>query len=153
MRYDAKIKHYPELSVFIHTHFEVISICPEIEIGLSVPRPAVQLTGTVNQLKITGRDDQHIDITEKMLHFCQHKILDLNDIHGYIFKSKSPSCGIKDIPIFSPQGTITSTTQGVFAHSVLQHFPNLPITDELTLENEKQRHHFLQHVIDHTTQC
>ena len=146
VRYDGEVKYFTDLLDYIQTHFQTIAVCPEVEIGLSVPRPPVQLTGTIDNIKLTGRDDAAIDITQPMQHYCQQRPAQLHSIQGYIFKSKSPSCGIKDIPVFGPQGQIITTRSGLFAHAVLQHYPNLPITDEQGLISNQQRERFLQHV-------
>lgn len=146
VRYDGEIKFFVDLLGFIHNHFNVIAVCPEVEIGLSVPRPPVQLSGDLDNIKLTGRDDSSIDITEPMRHYCQQRPAQLNSIQAYIFKSKSPSCGTKDIPVLGPQGQVTGTSQGVFAHAILQHYPDLPITDEQGLFSPRQRNDFLQRV-------
>jgi len=117
-----------------------------VEIGLSVPRPAVQLQGNIDTIKIVGRDDASIDITGAMQEYCDKRPPQLNSIQGYIFKSKSPSCGIKDIPLFNQQGEITQTTRGAFVSAMLQYYPHLPITDELNLKTEVQYAQFLQQV-------
>ncbi|MCW8933120.1 MAG: DUF523 domain-containing protein [Gammaproteobacteria bacterium] len=146
VRYDAKIKQYPDLIKFISQHFDVKTVCPEVEIGLSVPRPAVQLYGTLDDIEVRGRDDPSIDITANINKYCHQYPPELNAIHGYIFKSKSPSCGIRDIPLFNHQGQITNSTMGVFAQAILQHYPNLPITDEQGLLNPADCEHFLHQV-------
>jgi len=87
-----------------------------------------------------------MDITGAMQEYCDNRPPQLNLIQGYIFKSKSPSCGIKDIPLFNQKGEITQTTRGAFVSAILQHYPNLPITDELNLKSEAQYAHFLQQV-------
>lgn len=146
MRYDGEIKFFTDLLGFINTHFQIIAVCPEVEIGLSVPRPPVQLSGDLHNIKLTGRDDSSIDITEPMQQYCQQRPAQLDSIQAYIFKSKSPSCGIKDIPLFNSEKQIIATTQGVFAHAILQHYPDLPITDEQGLNSPQQRNDFLQKV-------
>lgn len=146
MRYDAKLKTYPELVKFISLNFNVLAVCPEVEIGLGVPRPPVQLYGTRDIIEVRGRDDAAIDITHNINHYCQQKPLELSAIHGYIFKSKSPSCGIRDIPLFNNQGDVTDTTMGVFAQAILQHYPKLPITDEQGLLKTSQCEDFLDQV-------
>jgi len=117
-----------------------------VEIGLGVPRPAVQLYGSIDAIKIRGRDDPSIDITDAMQKYCDARPPQLNSIQGYIFKSKSPSCGIKDIPLFNQNGGITRTTRGAFVHAILQHYPHLPITDEQNLLSKTQCEQFLQQV-------
>lgn len=153
VRYDGAIKNYSLLLNFIQQHFSIISVCPEVEIGLSVPRPAVQLCGDINNIKMLGRDDASIDITDAMQHYCKQRPTQLNSICGYIFKSKSPSCGIKNIPIFNPQGEISAITKGLFASAILQQFPNLPITDEQALTTTNQCTIFLQQVKHYQSLC
>ena len=149
VRYDAQIKLYPELNQYLQTHFQIISVCPEVEIGLSVPRPPVQLvqsssTNTQPEIQILGRDDPSIDITQAMQNYCQQRPAQLDSIHGYIFKSRSPSCGTQNVPLFNPQGQQTALTRGVFVNAILQFYPGLPITDELSLETKQQLEDFLQ---------
>lgn len=146
VRYDAEPKRYPELVQFIKQHFEFISVCPEVEIGLSVPRPPVQLTGSLTNIKVTGRDDASLDITDAMQTYCQQRPLQLDSIHGYIFKSRSPSCGVSDIPLFNSQNVIIAKTRGVFVSAILQHYPELPIIDEQVLADEQQRELFFTQV-------
>jgi len=146
VRYDGQVKSFPDLLQFIHSNFQTIAVCPEVEIGLSVPRPPVQLCSSGNKINITGRDDPSIDITEPMQQYCRKRSLQLSSIQGYIFKSKSPSCGVTDVPLFNPQGEITSKGAGLFAQSMLQQYPNLPITDEQALNTHQQRELFLQSV-------
>lgn len=149
VRYDAKVKHYPELNQFIQQHFSIISVCPEVEIGLSVPRPPVQLvqsSASENHrfIKIIGRDDPSIDITQDMQKYCLQRPPQLNSIHGYIFKSKSPSCGVHNVPLLNTDGDVVDSTSGVFVDAILALYPELPISDELSLFNTQQLTEFLQ---------
>ena len=154
VRYDAKVQLYPELKQFIQKHFDIISVCPEVEIGLSVPRPPVQLVKTRlpndrSYIKMIGRDDPSLDITQDMQKYCQQRPPQLNSIHGYIFKSKSPSCGVDNAPLFNDQGLDTGLTKGLFVSAILQFYPTLPITDELNLITQQQLETFLQQTIDY----
>jgi len=148
VRYDAEVKHYPKLKQFLQDHFDLISVCPEVEIGLSVPRPPVQLVQTSSisspsAIKVVGRDDPSIDITQPMRNYCQQRPPQLNSIHGYIFKSRSPSCGVHNVPLFNNQGVESGFTRGVFVSAILQFYPQLPITDELSLTTLQQLEDFL----------
>jgi len=146
VRYDAKINEYPQLVSFIEQHFDVVAVCPEVEIGLSVPRPPVQLIGSPHALQMRGRDDPLIDITSDMQNYCQQRSAELNSIHGYIFKSKSPSCGVNNVPLFNEQGEVTTLTNGIFVSAMLQLYPKLPITDEQGLITPSQYESFLTQV-------
>ncbi len=146
VRYDGNIKEYPQLIAFIRQYFDVIAVCPEVEIGLGVPRPPIQLGGSIKKIKMYGRDDASIDVTTQMQKYCQQRPAQLNSIHGYIFKSKSPSCGIKNIPVFNNNNEVSGLTAGVFVNAILQHYPKLPITDELGLTEHNQYKSFLHQV-------
>ena len=146
VRYDAEVNEYPLLTSFIQRHFDVVAVCPEVEIGLGVPRPPVQLTGSLDAIIIRGRDNPLIDITSDMHNYCQQRPAELNSIHGYIFKSKSPSCGVNTTPLFNQQGEITTLTSGVFVNAMLQLYPKLPITDEQGLVTSTQYNFFLNQV-------
>lgn len=102
-----------------------------------------------SEIKITGRDDPSIDITQAMQIYCQQRPPQLDSIHGYIFKSKSPSCGIENVPLFNTEGDISGNTRGVFVSAVLQFYADLPITDELNLETLSQRESFFKKTRDY----
>jgi len=149
VRYDGKIKSFPEIYQNLEKYFEFLPVCPEVEIGLTTPRPAVQLSGNIKSPKMTGRDNSDIDVTEKMLSFCSSKPATLDLISGYIFKSKSPSCGIRNIPVFNQGSIIGKNNQGLFAQAIINYFDNLPIVDETELETEQQRHYFVKQVLSY----
>ena len=149
VRYDGEIKHYPELYQQLQTYFELLPVCPEIEIGLGVPRPAVQLSGDPAYPRMTGRDDASIDVSDLMRDYCQTKIHSLSHISAYVFKSRSPSCGPNIIPVFNEQQIIADNNRGLFAETVISTYPILPVADEITLANQPQRDTFIQQVLDY----
>lgn len=117
--------------------------------GLSVPRPPLQLYQYADSIQMRGRDDINIDASPAMQQFCQQRPPQLGAIHGYIFKSRSPSCGIADIPLFNPQGEAIGQGRGLFVSAMLQHYPALPISDEQTLNYHDAFMDFLQQVRDY----
>ena len=149
VRYDGEIKHYPELYQHLQTYFELLPVCPETEIGLSVPRPAVQLSGDPRHPRMTGRDDASIDITDLMRDYCKTKTHSLTHISAYVFKSRSPSCGPDKIAVFNGQQIIAENSRGLFAQTIISTYPELPVADETTLANQQQRDTFIQQVLDY----
>ena len=143
VRYDGEIKSYADIIQHLQLHFELLAVCPEVEIGLSVPRPAVQLTGDILQPRMTGRDDPQLDVTDAMRNFCHQKPAQLDHICAYIFKSKSPSCGLKNISVLNAGKIISSNQQGLFAKTITELWPNLPVCDETELQDSTQRQHFI----------
>jgi uncharacterized protein YbbK (DUF523 family) len=113
-------------------------MCPEGEIGLGVPRDPIRVISHGKETRLlqpaTGRD-----ISSKMLGFADNYLKSLKEVDGFILKSRSPSCGTKDVKLFpsSEDGTAIGKTKGFFADRVLEHFPGLAIEDEGRLKNFK----------------
>ncbi len=122
---------------------EFIPVCPEVEIGLGVPRDPIRIVAKDGSLQLmqpaTGRD-----CTEEMNHFTTDFLKKLSEVDGFILKGRSPSCGIKDVKIYQSleKGPSIGTTRGFFGEAVFSIFPSYPIEDEGRLTNFKIRDHF-----------
>lgn len=137
MRYDGQSKHEPELLLRLGHAFELVAICPEVEAGLSIPRPPVELTGDIERPRMTGRDDPLLDITDLITAFSEHKVLQLDNLCGYIFKSRSPSCGLGSTPVHSQGKVLTETSRGLFARAMMKVYPALPVCEETDLLTDR----------------
>jgi uncharacterized protein YbgA (DUF1722 family)/uncharacterized protein YbbK (DUF523 family) len=119
-------------------------VCPEMEIGLGCPRDPIRVVSMDGQLHLvqpsTGRD-----VTEAMIAFAAAHLDGLGPVDGFILKSRSPSCGIKDVKIYSglQQDMPSGVGRGLFAQAALDRFPSLAIEDEGRLRNFLLREHFL----------
>ena len=133
VRYDGQSKPCAIVIEKLAERFELIPICPEVEAGLSIPRPPVQLTGSIEQPRLIGRDNPAIDITELMHAYCQKKIPKLHELRGFVLKSRSPSCGFNSTPVFIDGQLATEKASGVFARSLCAAFPDLAIIEETQL--------------------
>ena len=118
-------------------------VCPELEIGLGVPRDPIRIIdgdgGRTLVQPATGRD-----LTRSMTTFSQEFLTKLKDVDGFILKSRSPSCGIRDTRIHdADQETVRERGAGIFAAAVLEYFPDAAVEDEKRLRNRIRREHFL----------
>ncbi|MBW3004889.1 DUF523 and DUF1722 domain-containing protein [Candidatus Woesearchaeota archaeon] len=127
----------------LRKHVSFIAVCPEVEIGLGIPRDPIRI---VNKRLIQPKTGQ--DVTGKMNTFSEKFFKKLEDIDGFILKYKSPSCGMKNVPIYPSKDTRKAKSQGpgFFGKTVLEKFKGLPIEDEGRLRNFKIREHFLTSV-------
>jgi len=145
VRYDGGHKWDQYLVEVLGPRVEWVAVCPEAEIGLGIPRPPIQLEGRANAPQLimpsTGED-----LTEAMKAFAlkQVKELRLLGIAGFVFKSKSPSCGITDVKLFDDNGSFTRTGVGAFAALLRDQWPELPIIDEIGLSDPKARDPFFE---------
>ena len=146
VRYDGQSKPCALIIDQLAERFQLIAICPEVEAGLSIPRPPVQLTGSIDQPRLTGRDNPIIDITGLMQDYCQNKIPCLTEFSGFILKSRSPSCGLHSTPVFIDGKCVTETSSGVFARALQASYPDLPLIEETELESPSALNHFVTSV-------
>jgi len=126
---------------------EFITVCPEVEIGLGVPRDPIRLVNgrTLRLVQpATG-----LDITEKMQVFVSSFLDNLSDVDGFILKSKSPSCGFGTTKVFASadaQEPLHRHGSGFLAKRVIERFANLPYIDETSLIEHEIREHFLTRI-------
>ena len=131
---------------FIHhlsSYVKIRPVCPELEIGLGVPREPIRILagdgGRTLVQPATGRD-----LTQRMTTFSQSFLGTLKEVDGFILKSRSPSCGIRDTKIHdADQETVLERGAGIFAAAVLEHFPDAAVEDEKRLRNRVRREQFL----------
>ncbi|MGM0531137.1 MAG: YbgA family protein [Bacteroidota bacterium] len=128
-------------------YVEFITVCPEMEIGLGVPREPVRLVIN-NDRKYLFQPATGLDITEKMERFTGDYLNSLEDVDGFIMKHKSPSCGLGSVKIFSGfEGKNQhSRGPGFFGDPLMKKYRNLPVEDEGRLRNFSIREHFLTRI-------
>ncbi len=148
VRYDGGHKQHGFVSSVLGPLVELVPVCPEVEIGLGVPRPPIHVVENGRQLKAIGVEDPALDVTERLNRFGASTAKRLKTIDGYIFKARSPSCGVKSTPISTKQGK-NRKGAGLFAAQIMERLPLLPIVEELGLETKDQQINFIQRLEAH----
>ncbi len=128
----------------LKSHVEFIPVCAEVEIGLGVPREPVRIV-EVNGVQHLYQPATDKYWTDQMQAFAASFLDALPAVDGFILKSRSPSCGIKDVRVYpqSEKGVPSQKGVGFFARAVLERFPDLPIEDEGRLTNLAIREYFM----------
>ena len=145
VRYDGghKLDHF--LTDTLGAYVDWVLVCPEVEIGLPVPRDAMHLVGDVEAPRlVTIRTG--VDHTSRMRQWAKKKVTTLaaEDLCGFVFKSRSPSSGMRGVKIYSPEGIPISTGAGIFAKAFQERFPLLPVEDEGRLHDPGLRENFIE---------
>jgi uncharacterized protein YbgA (DUF1722 family)/uncharacterized protein YbbK (DUF523 family) len=131
----------------LQPHVEFVPVCPELEIGLGVPRDPIRMVTRPDRIGLvqpaTGRD-----LTDAMDRFASRFLAGLGEVDGFILKSRSPSCGLRGVNIYdsSDQDAVVSSGAGRFAAPVLERFPHIAVEDEGRLRNLRLREHFLSRI-------
>ncbi|MBN2415199.1 DUF523 and DUF1722 domain-containing protein [bacterium] len=121
-----------------------IPVCPEVEIGLGVPRDPIRIVmheGTPTLFQPATEKD----VTQSMHDFTARFFAGLQDVDGFILKNRSPSCGINDVKIYTgfEKPMPSDRGSGFFGGAVLRRFSRVPVEDEGRLTNFTIREHFL----------
>jgi uncharacterized protein YbgA (DUF1722 family)/uncharacterized protein YbbK (DUF523 family) len=116
-------------------------VCPEMEIGLGVPRPKIIVIMEQKQKRLF-QPETNRDLTGIMKEYADRFLEKVKDIDGFVLKSKSPSCGLGSANYYQ-DNKIVGRTDGFFAEAVKKRFGDLPIETEGRLKNIELREHFL----------
>jgi uncharacterized protein YbbK (DUF523 family) len=147
VRYDGGTKTNRIVVQKLNRLFNLIAVCPEVEAGLPVPRPPVQLTGNISHPELIGRDNPAINITGIMQNYCSDKAAGLEYLDGFIFKSRSPSCGLNSTPVFQNDIRISDSGRGIFAKTLCEAYPELPVIEDIELDNTGMLEKFIHSVL------
>jgi uncharacterized protein YbgA (DUF1722 family)/uncharacterized protein YbbK (DUF523 family) len=142
-RYNGNIIQEPaveQLKPFVG----IETICPEVEIGLGVPREPIRLVGDPEAPRLI-QPSTALDVTDRMRLFASKRLGDLGALDGFILKYGSPSCGPREVKCYVSErkGAASTRTSGVFGGAVIQLFPECVVEDEGRLKNFDIRQHFL----------
>ncbi|MGE8409847.1 MAG: YbgA family protein [Pseudomonas sp.] len=129
-------------------HFELVPVCPEVAIGLGTPRPAIHLSGDPHAPRATNSRDPSIDVSADLQRYAEHMAGSLDDICGYIFMQKSPSCGLERIKVYQANGyPARQRARGLFAARFCELRPDLPVEEEGRLCDPVLRENFITRVL------
>lgn len=147
VRYDGDHKRHPQVVGLLASLFELIPVCPEVEIGLGIPREPIQLEQTVAGVRLVAVQSRQ-DYTLRMQEFAHHTAAQIESWQacGYLLKSRSPSCGLHDVKLFDKGGSFQRSGRGIFAQQLQQDVQSLPLAEETALEDAATREHFIEQV-------
>lgn len=147
VRYDGGHKKERFLTDVLGEYFEWVSVCPELEAGMGVPREAVHLTGRPSSPRMVGRESGE-DWTARMNGYSRKRVAMLGrmDLCGFIFKSKSPSCGMERVKIRNAKGMPAGSGRGLFAEVFIRDHPLIPVEEEGRLNDPVLRENFIERV-------
>ena len=148
VRYDGNHKLDRIITETLGRFFQFIPFCPEVGSGLSIPREAMHLVGDPSSPHLLTTRTQ-IDLTERLIRYTETTLNSISseNLIGFIFKSKSPSCGLFDtLVITTPNDGTVKRGTGLFAAAFTKKFPFIPVTDEKQLQDLPLREKFIEQV-------
>ncbi len=149
VRYDGGHQLDPFLKDTLGRYVDFVPVCPEMELGLGVPREPVRLVGDPDAPCLvtvrTGRD-----LSKCMTEWARRRVAELEkeDLSGFVFKSRSPSSGMERVKVYPEKGAPVKKGIGLFARIFMEHFPLLPVEDEGRLHDPALRENFIERIFD-----
>lgn len=146
VRHDGGHKHSRYCTQVLSQYFDFHSLCPELEAGLGVPRPAIHLREHPDGMRLIETKGS-ADHTEAMNEFINRAMPSLVHLRGYVLMAKSPSCGMERIRVHNPNGqVIRRDGQGMFAEALMRAYPLMPVEEEGRLNDDTLRENFIERV-------
>jgi uncharacterized protein YbgA (DUF1722 family)/uncharacterized protein YbbK (DUF523 family) len=145
VRFDSGHKRHHFTSKILSEYFEYRSFCPEVAIGLPVPRQPIRLVKEEDRIECVGTKDTTINVTDDLINVAQNQAEWHKDLAGYIVKKDSPSCGMTRVKLYNGKGATREAT-GLYTHTMMRNFPNLPVEEEGRLCDPVLREHFIKRV-------
>ncbi len=145
VRFDGGHKRDAYITGTLSEYFDFVPFCPEMGIGLGVPRQTIQLVKIDKTIRCVGVKNPELDVTEQLREYAQLHREQHAQLCGYIFKKDSPSCGIAKVKVYNK--TVPQREGiGIYAQEMMRNNPLLPVEDEGRLGDAKLRENFIQRV-------
>ncbi|TCD24575.1 DUF1722 domain-containing protein [Pseudomonas sp. IC_126] len=150
VRFNGGHKESRLCSETLARHFQFVSICPEVAIGLGTPREPIRLVGAPEHPRAVGTVHPELDVTDALVAYGERIATELDDVSGYILMQKSPSCGMERVKVYQASGhPAEGGGSGLFAQGLMRMRPDLPIEEAGRLNDPVLRENFLTRIYAH----
>jgi uncharacterized protein YbgA (DUF1722 family)/uncharacterized protein YbbK (DUF523 family) len=146
VRFDGGHKNSRFCSNELSQLFEFTPLCPEVGIGLPIPRKTIRLVGHSDSPKAVLSVGGEEDYTEQLSKFADENIEKIKQLSGYILMKGSPSCGMERVKVYNQHGQSQSNGVGIFAARLKQLVPHLPMEEDGRLNDPLLRDSFIKRV-------
>jgi len=148
VRFDGGHKRNDFLTGTLGDFVEFVAVCPEVDIGLGIPRESLRLVRDDNGALRMVANKSGADLTETMNAYAERRAaaLEREDLSGYVLKKDSPSCGMERVRIYGRAGMPVRDGRGLFAEALIRRLANLPVEEEGRLNDPNLRENFIERV-------
>jgi uncharacterized protein YbgA (DUF1722 family)/uncharacterized protein YbbK (DUF523 family) len=145
VRFDGGHKCDAYIVGTLSEYFEFHPFCPEVAIGLGIPRPTIHLVKIGNAIRCVGVKDPELDVTDRLRDVAEQQKECHAGLCGYILKKDSPSCGMERVKVYTGNQPHRSGF-GIYAQAMMSNNPLLPVEEEGRLGDPGLRENFIQRV-------
>ncbi len=147
VRFDSGHKQSSYVNKELVDYFEFVSICPEVGMGLPVPRPTIRLITNEERIALVDTKDYTRDHTDGMMRFTREKVAEIKDTEmcGYIVCAKSPSCGMERVKVYG-NGHASTDGIGLYTKHLMEQMPWLPVEEDGRLNDPVLKENFISRI-------
>ena len=149
VRFDSGHKKNAYVTDILNDYFEFTPFCPEVSIGLGIPRETIRLINLDDEIRCVGTKTDDLDVTEQLYQSAEDQKGWHGQLSGYILKKDSPSCGMERVKLYNgyeKKGMAEKIAVGLYAKRLMENFPHLPVEEEGRLSDSRLRENFIQRV-------
>lgn len=146
VRYNGGHKRDRYITDTLSRYFHFLPFCPEVAIGLGVPRPTIRLEGNEDSPRAVITDENKKDVTSQLDAYGRGIGEKHTSISGYILKARSPSCGMERVKIYDKNSIPSAKGSGIYANALMRTQPLLPVEEEGRLNDPALRDNFIERV-------
>lgn len=145
VRFNGGHKLHSYIDKTLGEYFSFQSFCPEVDIGLGIPRRPIRLIRRDGEVSCVDIEDYTLDYTQQLIDSADAQKAWQAGLCGFILKKDSPSCGMERAKVYDGKQTVRDGV-GIFAARLMQNFPELPVEEEGRLGDAVLRENFIQRV-------
>ncbi len=147
VRFDGGHKANQFVTKELAPYFEFLPVCPEVGMGLPVPRPAIRLVSDQERIALVETKDSSKDHTSALEGYSENKVAQLKSqsLCGYIVCAKSPTCGMEKVKVYTNHD-VEKNGVGLFTQVLMREMPWLPVEEDGRLNDALLRENFITRV-------
>lgn len=147
VRFDSYHKINNFLVKDFSEYVKFVPVCPEVGIGMPVPRPVIRLISEEERVALVESKNQDKVYTQQMLDYSENKVEDLisEDLCGYVVCAKSPTCGMERVKVYKKHSA-SKEGVGLYTKVLMEKMPWLPVEEDGRLHDPFLKENFISRI-------
>lgn len=146
VRFDGGHKRSRYCLEVLEQYFDFKPFCPEVAIGLPIPREPIRLVGSPSAPRAVGVKNPQHDVTQPLKDYANDIIRSHPELCGYVLMRRSPSCGMERVKVYAEHGLPSPDGTGIYTAELMAQHSALPVEEEGRLNDAVLRENFITRV-------
>jgi len=143
VRYNGGHKRSRTALNLLNNVFSYTGYCPEVAIGLGVPRQTIRINEIDGQHRVVNPKEVEADHTDALYEYGLQIGKESLDLSGYILMKNSPSCGLYSAKVYRKDHPLPGKYEGLFVRGLKEVNALIPLEEEGRLNDPVLRENFV----------